>query len=84
LWSKQKREREGFWQVALGSPSSLDHKRIGQAEKDFQDPLAPESKIPSRSPSLPLVGLPKKETEDRERKKCKARALLAEFKFEFI
>jgi hypothetical protein len=45
--------------------------------------LAPESKIPSRSPSLPLVGLPKKETEERERKKCKARVLLAEFKFKF-
>jgi hypothetical protein len=50
---------------------------------DFQNPLVPERKIPSRSPSLLLVGLPKKEARKRERRECKARILLAEFKFEF-
>jgi hypothetical protein len=48
---------------------------------DFQNPLVLERKIPSRSPSLLLVGLPKKETGKRERRECKARILLVEFKF---
>jgi hypothetical protein len=39
-----------------------------------------QREIPSRSPSLPLVGLQEKEKE-RERGMCKARVLLAEFKF---
>jgi hypothetical protein len=32
---EEQRERERFWQVALGSPPSLDAKQKRQAEKGF-------------------------------------------------
>jgi hypothetical protein len=32
---EEQKERERFWQVALGFPSSLDAKCIGQTEKSF-------------------------------------------------
>jgi hypothetical protein len=56
------------------------------SEKDKQKRVlkilwASERKISSRSSPSPLVGLQEKETEEGERKRRKARVLLAEFEF---
>jgi hypothetical protein len=53
-WVVEAEEREkGFGRVASGFPSSLDAKRIGQAEKSFEDPLTSRE----RSPADPLPSL---------------------------
>jgi hypothetical protein len=44
-------------------PLPLDANRIRTNIKGFQDPLSPEREIHSRSLSLPLVGLQRKEKE---------------------
>jgi hypothetical protein len=61
-------------------PLPLDANRIRTNRKGFQDPLTLEREIHSRSCSLPLVGLQRKEKE-RDRRIGKSRVHLAEFKF---
>jgi hypothetical protein len=57
---------------ALGSSSSPRCQLNRTNRKDFQDPLTLEREVHSRSLSLPLVGLQKKEKERRIRM-CKVR-----------
>jgi hypothetical protein len=82
---ESKGEGEGSGGVCLGLLLFPRCQSNRTNRKDFQDPLTPEREIHSRSLSLPLVGLQKKEKE-RGIRMCKVRVNLAEFKvkFEFL
>jgi hypothetical protein len=58
---EEQREREGSGRVASGYSLLFDAKQIGQGEKGFFRIPGLQREIPSRSSSLPLVGLKEKE-----------------------
>jgi hypothetical protein len=72
IGGRSKREGEGSGGVCLGLLLFPSMPIEQDKQKYFQDPLTPEREVHSRSLSLPLVGLQKKEKE-RGIRMCKVR-----------